>query len=341
MRGFGSDNHSGVHPAFLKAIAEANIDHAPAYGTDAWSEKLDKVIEKEFGKDAIAFPVFNGTAANVTALRALLRPYQAVLVTDCSHLNVDECGAPEFMTGAKLIALPSENGKVSLATLKEHLIRRGDQHYSQVRGVSLTQPTELGTCYSVQEIKEIVAWARSEKLFVHIDGSRFANAATKLNLSLKELSTDLGVDILSFGGTKNGLMMGELVIILNPAYAEDFKYIRKQSCQLPSKSRFITAQFLTYFENELWKQIASHSLKMADLLYQKLKTRTRLEIRTQPESNAVFAKIPQPWIKPLRERFFFYVWDEKTFECRLMTSWDTSELDLEQFVQLIEKQEKK
>lgn len=338
-RGFGSDNHSGVHPRLLEALIEANKEHAPSYGTDTLSAELDSLIENIFGKSTWAFPVFNGTAANVTALRAMVKPYQAVLVSDVSHMNVDECGAPEYMTGAKLIALPSTHGKLSLQTLKEALIRRGDQHFSQVRGISLTQPTELGTCYSIEELREITAWAKSEKLFVHIDGARFSNAVVALKTDFKKLTTDLGIDIVSFGGTKNGLMMGELVLILNPAYAEDFKYLRKQSCQLPSKSRFIAAQFLAYFKNDTWKQIASHSLQMADLLYTQLQTRTALEIRTAPESNAVFVKIPQPWIKILRESFFFYVWDEKTFECRLMTSWDTTEQDVEQFVCLIEKQE--
>lgn len=339
-RGFGSDNHSGVHPRLMQSLIDANLDHAPSYGTDEWTDKLNQVLKKHFGESTSSFAVFNGTASNVTALRALVKPYQAVLVSDVSHMNVDECGAPEFLSGAKLIALPSgHDGKLSLETLKTALVRKGDQHYSQVKAISLTQPTELGTCYSLKELREIITWAKSEKLFVHIDGARFANAVLSMRSNFKEMTSDLGVDILSFGGTKNGLMMGELVLIFNSQLAEDFKYIRKQSCQLPSKSRFITAQFLTYFENGLWQEIATHSLKMADLLYKELKSQTSLVVRTQPQSNAVFVQIPKTWVKILREEFFFYVWDEKTFECRFMTTWDTTEEDIRQFVGLIQKLE--
>ncbi len=336
-RGFGSDNHSGVHPEIFKALFDANHEHAPSYGTDEWSARAETLFKKEFGTKAEVFFVFNGTASNVLSLRAMLAPYQSVLCSDLSHLNVDECGAPEFFTGAKLISLPSKLGKMSLTDLKGALIRRGDQHYSQAKVVSLTQPTELGAVYSFDEIRTITEWAHAEKMWVHIDGARLANAALHLGVSFKQLTTDLGVDVVSFGGTKNGLMMGEAIVFLNPALSENFKYIRKQSAQLPSKTRFIAAQFERYFSNDLWRSIAQTSCDMAEKLHQGLKEFSELEITSLRQSNAVFVKIPKEWVKALRENYFFYVWDEKTFECRLMTSWDTTETDIQGFLSEVRK----
>ncbi|MDG0818239.1 threonine aldolase family protein [Bdellovibrio svalbardensis] len=334
-RGFGSDNHAGVHPKILESIALANIEHAPSYGTDDWTEAAIKEFRKQFGTEAQVFFVFNGTAANVTALRALTRPYQSVFCSDVAHINVDECGAPEQMAGCKLIPLPSRNGKISVEELEKAFIRRGDQHYSQTQVLSLTQPTELGTTYSIEELTGLITWAKSKKLYVHIDGSRLANAAIHLNKSFKEFTTDLGVDVVSFGGTKNGLLMGEAVIFLNKSLAHDFKYIRKQSSQLPSKSRFIACQFTAYFQNDLWKEIAGNSLQRAQELYEAVREIPQITVREKPQSNAVFAKIPSAWVKSLREKYFFYVWDENTFECRWMTSWDTKSEDIQGFAQAL------
>lgn len=334
-RGFGSDNHAGVHPQILQAIAQANIEHAPAYGTDDWTESAISAFRQHFGVEAQVFFVFNGTAANVTALRALTRPYQSVFCSDVAHIQVDECGAPEQMAGCKLIAIPSCNGKISVAELEKMFVRRGDQHFSQAQVLSLTQPTELGTTYSLTELQNLITWAKSKKLYVHIDGSRLANAAIHLNKSFKEFTTDLGVDVISFGGTKNGLLMGEAVVFLNKTLAQDFKYIRKQSCQLPSKSRFIACQFSAYFSNNLWREIAGNSLQRAQELYTAVCDIPSVQIREQPQSNAVFATIPAAWVKVLREKYFFYVWDEKTFECRWMTSWDTTSEDVQGFAQAL------
>ncbi|WP_295905923.1 threonine aldolase family protein [uncultured Bdellovibrio sp.] len=330
-RGFGSDNHAGVHPQILASLAEANVDHAPAYGTDEWTEKALQEFKKQFGPDAQVFFVFNGTAANVTALKALTESYQAIFCSDVAHINVDECGAPEFFTGAKLIALPSVNGKISVADLEKAYIRRGDQHYSQGQVLSITQPTELGTTYSIEELKALISWAKEKKMHVHIDGSRLSNAAAYLKKTLKEITADLGVDAVSFGGTKNGLLMGEAVVFFNKELAQNFKYIRKQSAQLPSKTRFIACQFLAYFQNNLWQDIANHSCAMAQSLYDAVKDIPGVSVREVPQSNAVFAKIPSSWVKPLREKYFFYVWDENTFECRWMTSWDTRKEDIDGF----------
>ncbi len=341
MRGFGSDNHSGIHPEILQGIIDANQGHAPSYGTDSWSENAIEEFRHHFGSQAEVYFVFNGTAANVLSLRAGTRPYQAIFCSDVSHLHVDECGAPEFFTSCKLWALPSEHGKVSLEDLKKNLIRRGDQHFAQFSLLSLTQPTELGTLYSVNEIKEITDWCKQNKIHVHIDGARLANACVALDKTFKELTTDIGVDIVSFGGTKNGLMMGEAVVILNQNLAKDFVYLRKQSGQLPSKSRFIAAQFQAYFKNDLWKKIATHSLHQAQNLYNAVEGIDKVEVTHPVQSNAVFAKIPKSWVGPLKKEKFFYVWDENTFECRWMTSWDTTELEINNFVQkLKEKYEK-
>lgn len=334
-RGFGSDNHAGVHPEILASIVAANVEHAPAYGTDEWTDKAVAEFRKHFGPNAQVFFVFNGTAANVTALRALAKPYQAVFCADVSHINVDECGAPEYLAGCKLIPLPTVDGKLSVAELEKAYIRRGDQHFSQGQVLSITQPTELGTTYSLAEMKDLITWAQSKKMYVHIDGARFTNAVTHLKKSFKELTADLGVDVLSFGGTKNGLMMGEAVIFFNKELAADFKYIRKQSAQLPSKTRFIACQFQAYLEHDLWQKISEHSLGMAHYLYESVQNIPGVKVRGVPQSNAVFATIPSQWVKKLRENYFFYVWDENTFECRWMTSWDTQKEDIDGFTAVL------
>lgn len=331
-RGFGSDNHSGVHPELMQTLLECNQGHTPSYGTDPWSEAAAEVFRNHFGPSCQTFFVFNGTGANVCALRAM-NPggYRAVLCSQDSHIYNDECGAPERVAGTKLIKLPSPQGKLQLSDLKEALIRRGDQHHVQIQILSLTQPTELGTCYSYDELRELTNWAKTEGLFIHLDGARLPLAARALKRSFAELTTELGIDIVCFGGTKNGLMMGEAVVILNAELSGDFKFLRKQSLQLPSKTRFISAQFSHYLGTDLWQRTADHSLEMASLLYERTKNIPGVEIDFAPQSNAVFARIPQPWVKSLRKQFFFYVWDEKNFLCRWMTSFDTKAEDIEGF----------
>lgn len=338
MKGFGSDNHSGVHPTLMKALQLCNEGHMPSYGTDPVSEKAIALFREQFGPQAEVFFVFNGTACNVLALQFLMKRHESALCSINSHLHQDECAAPEFFAG-KLRTIEAHQGKMKLADLQRSLIRKGDQHFSQVRVVSLTQPTELGTCYSLSEIKNIVDWAHSQNLHVHMDGARLTNALVHLKCSFKEMTTNLGVDVVSFGGTKNGLMMGEAIVVLNPALAQkakqDLKYIRKQAAQLPSKTRFIAAQFAAYLENELYLEIAKHSTRMAEKLFNDLQKISKIKITCERQSNAVFVIFPKEWIKKLRETFFFYVWDEKTFECRLMTSWDTTETEIDNFVDLV------
>lgn len=334
-RGFGSDNHSGVHPRLMQALVDCNVSHAPSYGTDPWTLNAEKVFQAHFGKTCEVYFVFNGTASNALAMSALLKSYETLICTDVSHLQNDECGAPEFFSGAKLTCVPSKNGKLSVHDIKASLIRRGDQHFSQSRAVSITQPTELGTVYSLQEIREIVEFAHAQGLWVHMDGARIANAARFLGVSFQEMTTDLGVDVVSFGGTKNGFLFGEALLFLNPKLSENFKYLRKQAAQLPSKSRFISAAFCEYLGTDLWQQIADHEIQMARALRKAVAKFSRLRITQETQSNAVFVEIPKELIKELRKELFFYVWNETSFECRLMTSWDTELIDIEKFENLL------
>lgn len=340
MKGLGSDNHAGTHPELLKALINSNTEHAPSYGTDPQSEAAIAAFKKKFGQQTEVFFVFNGTAANVLALRFLTERHESIFCSDISHLHVDECGAPEFFAG-KLIPLPQTEGKIALEDLQNSLVRRGDQHFSQTRVISLTQPTEMGTCYSLNEIRAIAEWAHQNKMHVHLDGARLTNALIQLKCTFKEMTTDLGVDVVSFGGTKNGFMMGEAILVLNSELAKSaknkLKYIRKQAAQLPSKTRFIAAQFERYFTNELYLEIASHSCAMAERLYQGLREIPEIKITAARQSNSVFAVIPKDWVKQIKEKYFFYVWNEKTFECRLMTSWDTTPAEVDDFIHQLQK----
>lgn len=331
LRSFGSDNHATVHPRIMDAIREVNHEQVPSYGTDHWSESLKKVFKKEFGEQVDSHLVFNGTAANVLSLRAMVRNYQSVFCSDISHLFQDECAAPEVIGGVKLIPVPAVHGKLTIDELEKLWRRRGDQHFAQTQGISITQPTEVGTVYSFEELKALTQWAKHKRIRIHIDGARLANAAVCLGKGFREFTTELGVDVISFGGSKNGLMLGEAIIFCNPALAQDFNYIRKQCLQLPSKSRFIAAQFLAYFQDQLWYQLADHSLNMAKELHQRIADLRQTKIQYSVDSNAVFAQIPPSWIKKLREKYFFYVWDEKDSICRWMASWDTSIDDVRGF----------
>jgi threonine aldolase len=340
MKGFGSDNHAGVHPALLNAIVLANINHAPSYGSDELSESALLKFREHFGSDSQTFFVFNGTAANVCALGAILKPWQSVICSDIAHLNNDECGAPEVHGSFKLHPLPSIHGKITAQQILDSLIRRGDQHTVQAKAISITQPTELGTTYSLAELEEIGRVAKQHSLYLHIDGARYSNAAVSLKSTFAQMAQTASADVISFGGTKNGFMMGEAVVFLKPQLATDFKYLRKQKMQLPSKTRFISAQFNVYLEG-LWQEIASHVNKQAKDLAERLTEIEEVKITHPVQSNAVFAIIPKNWIKELRKSHFFYVWDEKTFECRLMMSWDTNENDLSSFISAIKSLQQK
>jgi len=338
QQGFGSDNHSGVHPEILAAVTQISSGHLPSYGTDEISSRTHKIFVQHFGEAAQEFYVFNGTAANVLALAALILPHHSVLCADSSHLNVDECGAPERFIGCKLITVPSPDGKITVPALEEKMIRLGDQHFSQPAVISITQPTEYGTVYSIAELKTLEEFARRHRLLIHMDGARLVNAAASLNVGLREISTDVGVDVLSLGGTKNGLMFGEAVVFLKPGLGQDFRFRRKQAMQLPSKTRFLAAQFEAFLGSDLWQRNARHANQMAERLAAGLRTIEGVEITQAVQANAVFAKLPKSWIRPLRERFFFYVWNEKTFECRLMTSFDTTPEVVDEFIRSVREQ---
>lgn len=335
-RGFGSDNHASIHPEILRTVAQANTGHAPAYGTDKLTLAAKELIASHFGNEESYF-VFNGTAANVLCLRALLQPHEAVLTTETSHLAVDECGAPEFHGGNKVITVKGTNGKLRPEDLKPYLTRRGDQHAVQPRLISVAQPTELGTVYSLEELRALSDFARMNQLLLHIDGARLANAALSLNTDFKTMTSGIGIDALSLGGTKNGLMGGEAVLFFKSAAPPAFKYIHKQEMQLPSKTRFIAAQFFAYFRNDLWRRIAARSCELARHLEAALKDVPEIEITQPVQSNAVFARIPKDWTKALRDVCFFYVWDETDWTVRLMISHDNTEEDIAKFRAAIER----
>lgn len=336
MRSLGSDNHSGVHPEVLKSLMSVNNNHEPSYGTDPISDQLKIQIESLFGKEWSSFLVFNGTAANVLCLKNLTESYNSIICSDVSHLNVDECGAPEKLLGSKLIALPSRSGKISPEDIKPHIIRGGDQHFSQPRVISITQPTELGTCYSLDELKALREFATKNNLKIHIDGARFSNAVSYLKSDFKTIANF--ADAVSFGGTKNGLLGCELVLVKED---KNLKFLRKQFMQLPSKTRFLAVQFCSYFSNNLYREIAESSCKSAKYLADQLEKKTGLAPNYPVESNAVFVNIPKNSIKKLKDFLFFYVWNQNTFEVRLMTSFDTKKDELDAFVELIKEEVEK
>jgi len=338
-RGFASDNHAGAHPAVLDAIAAANHGHAPSYGADDWTRRAEGILRRHFGSEARAFFVFNGTGANVAALDALTRPHEAVICTTTAHLNVDECGAPERLAGAKLLAIATEHGKLAADDVARWEARRGDEHHVQPRVVSITQASELGTVYTLEETRAIAAAAHELGMLVHLDGARLANAAAALDAPLRALTTDAGVDVVSFGGTKNGMLLGEAVVFCRGELAAGFEFTRKQLGQLASKMRFIAVQFEALLEGELWLESARQANAMARRLADAVAGLDGVEITHPVEANAVFARLPRAAIERLLaegevERPF-YVWDEARDEVRWMCSWDTSPEDVGAFAESI------
>jgi threonine aldolase len=334
MRSFGSDNHSGVHPAIMRAIESANTDHTVAYGDDPWTARAKDKFREMFGSDIEVFFVFNGTAANVLGLSALLKPFQAVICADTAHIQTDECGAPERFTGSKLLIVPTPDGKLRPDDILGQLEEVGFEHHVQPGAVSISQATELGTLYSLTEIRSLARVAHDNGLFLHMDGARIANAAVALGLSPAELTRDAGVDVLSFGGTKNGMMFGEAIVFFHPEQARDFKYIRKQGMQLASKMRFISAQFEAYLRDDLWAVNARQANTMAQLLAEQATQFEPVVLSRPVEINQVFVTLPETLIERLQEQVFFYVWEG--CEVRWMTSFNTTEADIERFIEIIE-----
>lgn len=334
-RGFGSDNNAGVHPRVWDSLRSADRGHAVAYGDDVYTETAVRLFRERFGERAEVFFVFGGTGANVSALAAVTRPFQAVVCAETAHVNVDECGAPERFTGCKLVDLPTPDGKLRVEQIEPLLARLGDQHHVQPRVVSVSQPTELGTVYTVEELTRLASFAHERGLLLHVDGARLANAAAHLDVSLKELTADAGVDVLSFGGAKNGMMYGEAVVFFDAAPAADFRFVRKQCAQLPSKMRFVAAQFTALLGEDLWRETAAHANRMAQTLASELRTIPQVRLTQAVESNAVFAVLPREIIPRVQERFFFYVWNEQTSEVRLMCSFDTTAEDVSELAAVI------
>ena len=334
-KGFGSDNHAGVHPEVLQALVDANVGHVHSYGDDRYTRDAEDLMRRHFGPSAQPFFVFNGTGANVTALGSLTRSFDAVLCAETSHLHIDECGAPEQIGGVKLLTLPTDDGKIRPEQVRARLRGRLDEHQVRPRVVSITQTTELGTVYSPEEIAALAQCARDSGLFLHVDGARFANAAAALGVELRAISADVGVDVLSFGGTKNGLLLGEAVVFFNKDLAKDYRYTRKQGMQLASKMRFVSAQFSALLKGDLWLRSAAQANAMARKLESMVRDIPGVEVTQRSEANAVFARLPQAVIPLLQEHFFFYVWDGGRGEVRWMTSFDTTEQDLRAFVDCI------
>ena len=330
-RGFASDNAATVHPEVMAAIAEANAGHAYGYGHDPLTERLSDHFREHFGQGARAFPVWGGTAANVLCLRATCRPWEAVICTDTAHLNVDEGGAPEAIAGVKLLEVPGEDGKLAPGAVERMLTRIGDEHAVQPRVITISQATELGTLYTPQEIRALAELAQEQNLLLHVDGARLANAAAALGTTLGGITTDVGVDMVSFGGTKNGLLGAEAVVFLTPGLGEGFEYLRKQSMQLASKMRFLSAQLDALLTDELWLRSASHANAMAARLAERIRSLPGVAITRPVQANGVFARIPRPAIEELQRQYDFYVWDELTDEVRWMCSWDTTEEDVDAF----------
>lgn len=337
-RGFASDNNSGIHPEIMKAIMEANEGHTVAYGDDIYTERAKTKIYECFGNEIDVFFVFIGTAANVLGLSAATQSWNAVICAETAHINEDECGAPQKFNGFKLLTVETPDGKLTVELIQKHIKGIGFEHHSQPKVISITQVTELGTIYSVDEIKTLANFAHANNMYLHMDGARIANAAVSLNKNVKEFTVDAGVDILSFGGTKNGMMYGEAILFLNKKLGEDFKYVRKQGMQLASKMRFISAQFERYLTHNLWLENAKHSNDMAQLLATKIKEIPQIQITQKVEANGVFAILPsRKIIEDLKSEYFFYDWDESQNEVRWMCSFDTQEEDILKFVELIKR----
>jgi len=334
-RGFASDNYAGVHPELFEAMQSVNEGHEKAYGDDYVTKQLTVTFKEQFGSQAEVFPVFNGTGANVVALSAALKRWEAVICAETAHINSDEGGAPEKMAGIKLWTIPTTDGKLTPELIKPHLFDIGSVHRAQVRAISITQTTEMGTVYSIPEIRALADFAHENNLFLHMDGARLSNAAAALDVSFKAFTTDAGVDLVSFGGTKIGALAAEAVVVLNSAVlAEAIPYLRKTSMQLPSKMRFVSVQLLALLDNDLAIRSARHANSMAKALDAGVRELAelsggRVSVPNPTQANAVFPVLPAELIPVLQEKYWFYVWDHRISQVRWMCAWDTKVEDVE------------
>lgn len=316
-------------------MAAANDGHFVAYGDDPYTARAVDTFRKHLGKEIDVYFVFGGTGANVLGLKTITEPYNAIICAATAHINVDECGAPERFTGCKLLPLLTPDGKLIVEQIKPLLAEVGFEHHVQPRVLSVSQATEMGTVYTQRELKALSDFAHRNDMLLHMDGARIANAAASLGVKLRAITRDAGVDVMSFGGAKNGMMYGEAVVFFDRQHSRDFKYIRKQGTHLASKMRFISAQFEALLEKDLWRQNATHANRMATLLAEELARIPQIRITQKVEANGVFAIVPREYIPTLQESYFFYVWNEEMSEVRFMTSFDTTEADVHEFVSLV------
>jgi len=334
MKSFASDNYSGIHPEIFEAIQRANRNHQISYGDDEFTEETNQLFESLFGKATVLY-TFNGTGANVTCLKCCTLPFQSVVCSEYAHILADECGAPTQSIGCSLLPLKTADAKLTPELIKPLLGRIGNVHNTQPKVISISQSTELGTVYSIAELKALCHLAHNNGMYVHLDGARISNAVAALGVSLKEATVDCGIDIMSFGGTKNGLMIGEAVLIFNDELKANAPYFHKQTAQLFSKNRFIAAQFGALLRNNLWHRMASHANSMAKLLESQIKGLPGVKITQSVDANALFVIIPERIIQPLRAQYPFYEWDAATHEQRWMCSFDTTEEEISGFVKAL------
>ena len=332
---FGSDNHSGVHPEIIKAINSVNVGYSVAYGDDFYTERAVKKFKEHFGKGVDVYFVGNGTAANILGLKVVTNSFNSIFCADVAHLNVHECCGPEKFTGCKLVTINAPDGKLSVDLIKPHIVGVGDPHMAQPKVISITQSTERGTVYTPTEIKALSGFAHKNGMLLHMDGARLCNAAAYLDESLNAITGDVGVDVLSFGGTKNGMMFGDAVIFFDKKLSQNFEFIRKQGMHLTSKMRFISAQFEALLTNDLWLKNARHANKMAQLLYSEVKSIPQIKITQKVQGNAVFAQLPKKITNKLWKKYSFHIIDEKTEEVRWMCSFNTTKEDVLKFVETI------
>lgn len=335
-KSFASDNFAGIHPLILQAIIAANHGHEKPY-SNSYTHKAVDLFKQYFGTDIEVSFVATGTAANVLGLSTMLKSYQGIICAQTAHINTYECGAVERFTGSKLLPVSTVDGKLTVELIEQQLVHRGSYHFVQPKVVSITQVTELGTLYTADEIKNIADFVHANDMYLHMDGARICNAVAHLNTTLKAITNDAGVDILSFGGTKNGLMMGEAVVFFNTALAKDFANVRQQGMHLISKSRFIAAQFIALFTDDLWLLNAQHANSMAQYLADEIKNIPQITLTKKVQANAVFATLDPKLIPVLQKKFYFYIWNKQINEVRFMTAWDTTREDVDQFVEHIKK----
>ena len=337
-RGFASDNYAGAHPEVFVALGDANGGHQIAYGEDVYTARLQDVMKRHFGDSATAFPVFNGTGANVLSLQSLLPPWGAVVCTSTAHIHTDENGAPERVAGLKLLTVPTPDGKLTPELIDVEAWGWGDEHRAQPLAVSITQSTELGTVYSVDEVRAIADHAHSRGMKLHMDGARLSNAAASLGVPFRDFTTDAGVDIVSFGGTKNGLLYGESIVVLSPAASEGLLFLRKMNMQLASKMRFVSAQLIALLEGDVWHRSASHANAMAARLRAAVADAPGLAFTQDTRANAVFVTLPAGVADRLRETFRFYDWDATRGEVRWMCAFDTTPEDVDRFAAAVRRE---